>query len=182
MQNTIISNKQGICMMSMFIIGSAIVVGAGTGAKQDVWISILIGLLVSVPMIFIYAQLLSVYPGKDLYDILLETFGPAAGRVVSMFYLWYSFHLGALVIRNFSEFVNVMSFPETPQFVIIIFLGITSIWIVKAGIEVLGRFSAFVFPIILGIIIIVLTLSTTNMHLINIRPVLYNGIKPILTS
>lgn len=182
MQKTIISNKQGICIISMFIIGSAIVVGLGTGAKQDVWISILIALLMSLPMVFIYAQLLSVYPGKDLYDILMEVFGPIAGRAVSLLYLWYSFHLGALVIRNFSEFVNVMSFPETPQFIVIIFLGLISVWMVKAGIEVLGRFSAFVFPTILGIIIIALILSTANIHLINIRPILYDGIKPVLTN
>lgn len=182
MQKELITNKQGIFMMSMFIFGSSILTGAAREAKQDVWLVIILGLIMSLPMIFIYAKLLSLYPGKALYEVLNEVFGKVAGKIISLLYVWYSFHLGALVIRNFSEFVNVTSFPETPQTIIVIFVGLFCIWVVKAGIEVMGRWSAFAFPIAAAIIVITVILSMTNINIINMKPVLYNGIKPVLTS
>jgi len=182
MQKEIITNKQGIFIMSMFIFGSSIIVGAGGQAKQDVWLAILLGLIMSFPMIFVYSKLLTLYPGKDLYDILTEIFGNVVGKIISLFYVWYSFHLGALVMANFSGFVNVTSFPETPQTIVVIFVGLFSIWVVKAGLEVLGRWSAFTFPISVTIIVITNILSMTNANFINLKPILYDGIRPVLTS
>ncbi|MHB8063248.1 MAG: GerAB/ArcD/ProY family transporter [Ruminiclostridium sp.] len=182
MQKEIITNKQGIFIMSTFIFGSSIITGAGREAKQDVWLAIIIGLIMSFPMVFIYSSLLKLYPGKDLYDILKEVFGNVLGKIISLFYIWYSFHLGALVIANFSGFVNVTSFPETPQTIITVFVGLFCIWVVKAGIEVLGRWSAFAFPISVTIIVITIILSMTNINFINLKPIMYDGIKPVLTS
>jgi spore germination protein KB len=182
MGKEMISNKQGIFITSMFILGSAIVVSTGAEAKQDVWIAILMALLLSIPMLFIYSKLLTLYPGKDLYDILIEVFGNITGKIISSVFVWYSFHLGALVIRNFSEFVNVISFPETPQYVIVVFLGLLCIWIVKSGLEVLGRWSAFVFPILVVILLVTIALTLQNAHLINLKPILYKGMKPVLAT
>lgn len=182
MDKEIISNKQGVCIISMFIIGSFIVIGTGSEAKQDVWIAILFALLMSLPMLFIYSKLLMLYPGKDIYDILIDVFGNWAGKIIALFFIWYSFHLGALVLKNFSGFVNVISFPETPQSVILIFMGLLCIWMVKEGIEVLGRWSSFIFPIILATMVFTVALALTIANLSNLKPILYNGIKPILIS
>lgn len=177
-----ISNKQGVFLMVIFVIASSIVLGTSAEAKQDVWIAILIALLLSLPMLFIYSKLLTTFPGKDLYYILQEVFGKVAGKIISLTYVWYSFHLGALVIRNFSEFVQVISLPETPQLIIIIFLGLVCIWAAKAGIEILGRWSAFIFPVGWIVIFTTMLLSIPRMNLINIKPVLYDGIKPVLSG
>ncbi len=178
----VITNKQGIFIMTIFIIGSFMVLGTGSGVKQDAWIAIIIGFVMTLPMLIIYSTILSLFPGKDLFDILIEVFGNIVGKIISILFVWYAFHLGSLVIRNFSEFVNVVSFPETPQFIIIAFLGLLCIWVSKAGIEVLGRWAAFVFPILLFILITTIAFSMTNAHLINLKPVLYNGVKPVLMS
>jgi spore germination protein KB len=182
MQKELITNKQGIFIMTMFIFGSSILTGAAIEAKQDVWLAIILGLIMSLPMIFIYSKLLILYPGKDLYDILNEVFGKVIGKIISLLYVWYTFHLGTLVIRNFSGFVNVTSFPETPEPILSIVIGLFCIWVIKAGIEVLGRWSAFAFPISIFIIVVTITLSMTNANFINLKPILYDGIKPVLTS
>ena len=182
MQKEIITNKQGIFIISLFIFGSSVLISTGNDTKQDVWLAIILGFIMSLPIIFIYAKLLTLYPGKGLYDILNEAFGKITGKIVSLLYVWYFFHLGAMIIRNFSEFVTVTSFPETPQAIVIIFVGLFCIWVVKAGIEVLGRWAAFAFPIAVAIIAITITLSMTNADFIHIRPILYDGIKPVLTG
>ena len=35
----------------------------------------------------------------------------------SILYIWYVFHLGALVFRNFGEFMNIVALPETPMMI-----------------------------------------------------------------
>ncbi|AZV57625.1 endospore germination permease [Clostridium sp. AWRP] len=180
MDKQVISNSQGVCILTMFLIGTSIVLGVSKNAKQDAWISIALGILISLPMVFVYSKLLNNFPGKDLYDIFQYVLGKKLGKAISVLFIWYVFHLGALVIRVFSEFVNVVSFPETPQFIFAIFLGLLCIWIVKSGIEVLGRFSMFFLPLLMVITLIIVPLLYTNAHFINLKPILYNDTKQVL--
>ena len=180
MDRQIISNSQGICIMSMFLIGTSIVLEVAKNAKQDAWISIALGIIMSLPMIVVYSRLLNNFPEKDLYDIFQYVFGKKIGKVISVLFIWYVFHLGALVIRVFSEFVNVVSLPETPQSIFAIFLGLLCIWTVKSGIEVLGRLAMFFLPLIMVITIIIIALLYTNSHFINLKPILYNNTKQVL--
>lgn len=182
MEKQIINNKQGISLFTMFIIGALAIVGQGLTAKQDIWISIIIAFLFLVPMLYIDSKILSLFPGKDLYDILTVVFGKFIGKIITLIYIWYSFHLGALVIRTFSSFVNIISFPETPEQVMAIFMGLLCIFTVKAGIEVIARFSRFTLPMVLLILAVTIIISLSKADFINLRPILYYGIKPVLLS
>lgn len=168
--------------MTMYIIGSVIIVSSSSKAKQDIWAAILLGLLMVLPMLFVYSKILTSYPGKDLFDILTEVFGAFAGKVISTLFIWYSFHLGALVMKNFTSFVNVISFPETPQALTTMFLGLFCIWMAKAGLEVLGRWTTFFGPIALFIIGITVILSMTNANFLNLKPIFYDGFKPVISG
>lgn len=177
-----ISNKQGIGILSLFLLGSSLILGTGKEAKQDVWIAIILAILMSLPMLLIYSKLLTMFPGKNLYDILQDTLGKILGNVTCILFIWHTFLLGAMLIRVLVEFVNVISFPDTPQFITTIFFGLLCIWIIRAGIEVLGRFSLFILPIVVVVLMIIYILSIGNMEFINIKPVLYNGMKPVMSG
>lgn len=182
MSREIIPSRQGIYIIIMFFTGSFVIVGTNIAAKQDVWISIILTTLVSIPMLFVYSKLLTTYPGKNIYEILIEVFGRIAGRLISLLFIWYSLHLGALIIRNYSEYINIVAFPETPQMISVFFIGLLCIWITKAGIEVLGRWASFTAPIIFVILAVTICLSLTNADYGNIKPVLYDGISPVLST
>lgn len=182
MDKEIISNKQGIATMVMFIVGSTMVLGVGGEAKQDAWIAGMIGMFMSVPFIFVYARTLKLFPGKNLYDILESLYGKMFGKAITAIYVWYSIHLGALVLRNFSEYIQIVSMPETPQFVLTMFLGTLGIYSVKSGIEVIGRWSILVLTLCIVSIIFIDILSITQMDISNLKPILYNGLKPVLKS
>jgi len=182
MEKEIIHNKQGISIMLMYTVGTLTIIAQNVPAKQDIWISIIIAFVISLPIVFIDSKILALFPGKDLYDISIEVFGKVTGRIIALIYTWYSFHLGALVIRSFSYFVNIISFPETPEPIIVIFLGLLCILTVKAGIEVLARFSRFILPIILSILVVTIIISMSKSNFSNLKPIMYNGIKPVLQS
>lgn len=179
MKKEIISNKQGISIMFLFLIGTTLVTGSANKAKQDAWISILIAMAMALPVIFVYSRLLQLFPGKNLFDIVEEIFGKAIGKILILIFTWYFFNLGTLVVRNITEFIQIVSFPETPQFFIALFLGLIVIYMVKSGIEVLGRWAEFVLPIIIFTIILATCLSAPKANFNNIKPILYYGFKPV---
>lgn len=182
MNQEIISNRQGISILVIFMVGSTIVLNPGKEAGADTWIAILLAMLAALPMLLIHTRLMRIFPGKDLFDLQQEAFGKIAGKITSFLFVWFTFHLGTLVLRNFSEFIQTISLQETPQVPILISMGILIIWAAKNGIEVLGRFAVYIIPLLVGAIIVVFLLSIPQMYLKNIRPVLYNGIGPVLNS
>lgn len=181
MASEVLSNKQNISLITLFLIGSSAILGVGTTAKQDVWIVILIAMGYSLPVLLIYSRLNHNHPGMDLYDIIEKLMGKIFGRFIILLYIWYSFHLGSLVIRNFTEFIQVVSLTETPKYSIAI-MAVICIIGVRFGLEVLGRFSEFVFPYIIATILGLIILSIPNMEVINIKPILYSGVKPLLKT
>ncbi|MCT8978635.1 endospore germination permease [Clostridium sp. CX1] len=175
-----ITIKEGICILIIFIMGSTFIVGVGGDAKNSAWISVILGAILAVPMMLVYGRIALLFPGKDLYDILETVLGKTFARIVSVIYIWYIFHLGALVIRNFGEFINVTTLPETPMIVSMFYLGIVCVVSVKSGIEVIGRISAYVLPIIVLILVIVQILGISILNFRYLKPIIGNGFIPIL--
>ena len=180
MQKERITDKEALCVLFVFYIGSSLILGGGGAAKNDAWLSVMFGIFLSIPMVLVYARLLVLYPEKGLFDITELIFGKAIGKIISIFYIWYSFHLGSLVLRNFGEFINTATMPETPLFVPLVCLGLVCIFAVRSGIEVIGRISTYLVPFTLFIYIIVQLLSIPHLEINNIKPILGNGLLPIL--
>ncbi|HEX2925975.1 MAG TPA: endospore germination permease [Ruminiclostridium sp.] len=175
-----ITNKEATYLLITFMIGSTLIIGVGGDAKNDAWISGIISILMFMPMLLIYSRILSLFPGRDLYDILDIAFGKIIGKIIGIVYIWYAFHLGALVLRNFGEFINTIAMPETPIIVSMFCLGLVCIIGVRLGIEVLGRTTTYFVPIIFFILVLVDILGIPQLHLNYLKPFLSNGLIPIL--
>jgi spore germination protein KB len=134
----------------------------------------------AIPMLLVYSRIVSLFQGHDLFDILNITLGKVLGKIVAILYIWYAFHLGALVLRNFGEFINIVAMPETPIFVSLLCLGMLCIIAVRLGIEVLGRTNTYFLPFLLFILIMVQLLAIPQLHLNYIKPILGNGLIPVL--
>ncbi len=182
MNKELITEKQALAIMIMFTLGSTLVLGAGGTAKNDVWLAIFLSMLMTVPALLIYCRIQSSYPDKNIYDIFNEVYGTIAGKLISLFFIWYVFHLGALVVRNFTEFIVSVSLPETPQNIIGLFMIVLCIWAAKAGIEVIGRWTSIMLPIMVLVILAVTMLFAPIFDFENLKPVLYDGFAPVLDS
>lgn len=180
MSKEIISGKQGISMMTLFFMGSTLIVGTSGVAERDTWLAILLAASMSLPVMFVYSRILSFYPGKDLFDILEIIFGKIISKFIQFLYFWFPFFLGALVIRNITDFISIAGLPGTPESIPKLLMVILCILVIKDGIEVLGRIVTFILPIVFIIILLETILSFPMYELSNIRPVMYNGFKPIL--
>ncbi len=180
MKTETISLKQSVFLIALFIFGSSALVGVSGEAKQDGWLAILIAIGFAVPVIFIYARLLVLFKDKDIFDMLISTFGNFFGKVLSLIFIWYAFHLGALVTRNFSEFINVSTLRQTPEFFTIAFIGLLCILTIKSGIEILGRFATIAIVIVVIIVIGTFIMAINIMKFDNIFPIASKGFSKIL--
>lgn len=171
-----ISDLQGIKLMILFIFGSTLVMGTGGEAERDMWISIAIAVLLAVPVYLIYSRILSLFPDKDLFEILDLNFGKFFGKLISLLFIWFAFHLGALVLRNFGEFISTVGLPETPKIVPVIMFGLLCIYGAKAGIETLAKCAEYFIIFVIAIIIIFGLLAIPSMDMDNILPIMGDGL------
>lgn len=175
-----ITDKEAICLLIFFLMGSTLIIGIGGEAKNDAWISGIISIIMSIPIIYIYSRILSLFPGRDLFDILIAAFGNTLGKIAGALYVWYAFHLGAIVFRNVGEFLNIVAIPETPMLFTLLYVGLVCIFAAKSGIEVMARVGAYTLPIILAILAIVLVLVIPLFRFNYLKPILGEGIGPVL--
>lgn len=180
MDKEIISGKEAVAVFVLFLIGDVLVIGTSHESRQDAWLSVLIALTMFIPLILACSRIVSLYPQKGLYDIVISIFGNFIGKVIILVYVLYAILLGAIVIRIFSEFINIVTMPETPQMVIQIFLLIFCAWMVKSGIESMGRWSKFVLPIVIITILITTSIALKDMHVSYLKPVGGSGISNIM--
>ncbi len=177
-----ISGSQAYLLMITFIMGTSLAFVSYSGSRQDTWISMLIALLLAIPIVLIYGSILNDHPDKDIFQILEHIFGKFFGKTIGAFYLFYFFHLGAICIRNMTEFIQVSSFSETPQYLSALFIGILAIYILKAGLEVIARVNKFIFPLLIFIIGITLIMVIPKAKPTNFLPILENGWSPVLKA
>lgn len=182
MQKEQITDKEAMSVFITFIIGSTLIIGIGGEAKNDAWLAGIAGAVYSLPMLFVYSSLASRFPGKDLFDILDATLGKALGKVVALVYIFYAFHLGAMVLCNFGEFIKTVAMPETPMLVPIFCMGLLCVIAVRLGVEVIGRTATYFLPILLFILILVHLLVIPQLHLNFLKPILGEGWGPVLQS
>lgn len=180
MQKEQITDKEAICLFIIFIIGSSLIIGLAKGAKNDAWIAVIAGIIMAVPVLLVFCRIMSIYQGKDLFDILDITLGKVFGKIVAAIYILYAFHLGALVIRNFGEFINTIALPETPMLVPMLCIGILCIISARLGIEVMGRLTTYFIPFLIFILVTVQLLAIPQIKLDYLKPILGNGLSPVL--
>lgn len=180
----VISDRQGICMVMAFIFALGAILGTGDpGAGRDIALGTLFGALFAIPLMLVYARILYLFPGKDLFEIDNIIFGKKLGTVISLLFIWYTLYTAAKTLRIYWEFTNTAIFPDTPYIVPVVFLVIICVIATYKGIEVIGR-TCEIFAVITASIAIIAAFifSIPDIHINNAFPVFYNGIKPVLFS
>jgi spore germination protein KB len=169
-------------IIGAFLIGSTVIITPSAGAKQNAWIAFLIGMAGGVLLLCIYVAIVKLNPLKTWVEILKEHFGKIAGSILAGFYIWYFIHLATLVLRNFGEYFIVINYTETPLVFVNLFFMLVIIYVAKLGVEVIGRISE-VFLVILTVnVVLVFFLLLGMLDVENLKPVLEEGIQPILKS
>lgn len=180
MKHNVISAKQMHAVVSFFLFGSSLITGASTVAKQDTWVCVIFGFLLSIPMMLVHAGILDLYPGRSYYGNIIKIYGRLGGRIVVFLLSLFALYLGGLVLRTFSEFIHVVNMTGTPLVAISAFIIGTAVCVLENRIYTVARISKFVLPIVIVSIFITLGLSIQDIDLDNIKPFLGSGFSNIM--
>lgn len=180
MNREIISDKQGIAIVAIFIAGTSSILSLGLEAKKDVWLAIILSIVMGIVVSLIFIRLHLMFPDKNLFDICEICFGKFIGNIFILLFTWFAFEEATQVLVNNSQFIRDTALPETPMLMPRILLLILCVWAVKEGIEVIGRWSSFFIVPFIVFVFLVVVLLVPKMDINNILPILDKGIKPVL--
>ncbi len=180
MSKEIISTKQGVTLVMLYIFGYTLVIGTGGEAKKDMWIALILGIILAIPVFMMYARLLSMFPEKDIFDILNLVFGNFIGKAISLLFIWFALHIAGLAVYSFSEYISTVALDQTPKVVFMSAFMILCVWGVKEGIEVLGRWGEIMIRFLIFIVFMAVILAAKDLRFSKLLPVLENGINPVM--
>jgi spore germination protein KB len=167
-------------LMVLFIIGSTIIVGVSNNSSQDSWIAIILSVIMVIPVILMYARIISLNPEESFFDISVKLFGRIIGTIINILMIWYALHLGTLVLCNFVKYTEMTTLQNTPGIIISIFLLIVAVYIGKSTILTFGKWAIVALSIIVFIIIITIFISIPNIHINHMFPIMDHSVSTIL--
>ncbi|MDF2815261.1 MAG: spore germination protein [Paenibacillus sp.] len=139
-------------------------------SRQDAWISVLFGGVISIWAVFVAVKLSSLFPNQTFVEYTQVLLGKWLGKAVLVLYFaqWYS--VTGVILREFSELMNLIM-PRTPTWAISCAMLLVVVYATALGIEVIGRCSEFIGPLAVFIVVIALLLSINNVNTERVLPI-----------
>ncbi|MXQ52512.1 GerAB/ArcD/ProY family transporter [Shimazuella alba] len=180
-----IGARQFSILVLLFTIGTAIIISphlTTTYAKQDGWISAILGTVMGISLVWVYSSLGKYFMEKTLVELIQVTLGKWIGSVFSLSFVAFLIVLASLVLMNIGHFISSWILVRTPVIAIeFMFVGLAIIG-TRLGLEVLARATEVLLPFFM-VLFIVFTLGLLpQIDFDNVKPVLENGFIPIWKS
>jgi spore germination protein KB len=167
-----ISRFQLVILMIGFIWGTSIIISPAGTAGHDGWIANSIGVIEALIFAWAFCSLANHFKDKTIIEINDMVYGRILGKIISLLFIWYLFHLSALVLGVFSRFFNTEIYVATPKSVLLIVFMAVCASTVGRGIEVMARCSILLVAFVSLIIINDLFLGIPTMDIKNLLPIL----------
>lgn len=163
MKDVKISNIQLGLLIIGFLYGNVGILNAVFIVRRDAWLATILTLIVGLIMVTVYLHISRLNPGKSLIGILQGCFGKVIGTFIASLYLFTYFHLASMNLRGMGDFMTTVTYPETPlPFILTLMLSVI-FYAVKSGIDIIGRISEILVPVIL-LLILLMTFSMVTVH------------------
>ena len=168
-----ISKTQFMFSVACFIQSSSLLTSFFTSiTKQDSWIAVILGSIVSIPILLIYSYIMKTFPNKNLIEINDIVFGPIIGKVFSITYIGFFITISSINTKDLGEFVQKTILENTPSVIIVGLLLLLCSWSVRNGIEIVTRYSLLFTFIATIIVVSTIFLTIDQMEMDNFLPIL----------
>lgn len=183
MNNEKIDFKEAVAIILMFEIGEFSILTSGFSGQKDTWIAVIAATVCYFPMLWVYLKILKLNgqnEHKDYLDVIVDVFGTKVGKGIILLYAYYCVSLVGYVMLDIANFVFVTNLDKTPKLLIYFIMMALSIAIVRKGMFVIGEMSKIFVFVLCGYLLIVFLKMGVDIDFRNFRPVLYEGIKPLV--
>ncbi|MFE7084035.1 GerAB/ArcD/ProY family transporter [Priestia megaterium] len=182
MERANISASQLFILMVLFELGTSLLLPVAMKARQDAWLAILLGMVMSFVLLLVYHRLYLYYPDLLPTEYMQKILGKALGSLLAFLYIFYFIYDVARVLRDIGEMLLTFSYSDTPLFIANALLILVIIYTVQKGIEVVARSGElfFIFMYVLAVTGFLLIVCSGLIDFKNLQPVLEDGILPVL--
>ncbi|MEK3786548.1 MULTISPECIES: GerAB/ArcD/ProY family transporter [Paenibacillus] len=146
----------------------------------DAWISIILSGLMVTGIGLLLVFLCRKFPGKTVFEFIPEIIGKWLSYLLGIFIILYFTILCSFEIRVMAEITDMYLLDRTPTWASIMVIMWVGIYMITGGITVMIRVFAIILPITLALFLLVMLLSSQTFELNHLRPVLGQGIVPVL--
>ncbi|WP_176541457.1 MULTISPECIES: GerAB/ArcD/ProY family transporter [unclassified Bacillus (in: firmicutes)] len=184
MQQAKINGFQLFCVIFLFELGSAILLGMAGEAKQDAWITILLGIVSGCVLYLIFSKLNNMFPSLPLTSYIPKILGRYVGTLFALLYVVYFMYIASRVLRDFEELLVITAYRSSSLLTIGIIMVLCVMYAAYKGILVFFRFSELCLFIILFILVflVIFELASGIIRFKHLQPLLENGWHPVFKS
>lgn len=146
----------------------------------DVWLSVLLGGLVVLGVIFVMVKLSQQFPGLTIYQYAKLIVGKIPGGALCSLLILYYLVIAGFEARVLAEIMLFFLLEGTPSWAIVIpFIWVTT-YLVFGGINAIARVFQIIFPISVIVLVIAYGFSFHLFEINNLRPLLSEGLVPVV--
>ncbi|WP_079709026.1 GerAB/ArcD/ProY family transporter [Paraliobacillus ryukyuensis] len=184
-----IGTNQITTTQTFAILGSTLVaVGSFTFPRAlatdvgtpDMWMSVILGGLITFLSGLFVVKLSQQFPKQTFFQFNQIIVGKYLGWGLSLGFIIYAILLGSFEIRAMGEVTKFYLLEGTPLSVLMICMLWVGTYLLAGGINAMARLFEFIYPITIFIFLLVVMLGIVNFEIDNVRPVLGNGVMPII--
>ena len=136
---------------------------------------IAIGTAIMLPLYFLYKKNID----KNLLD-MLSSKSKVFARVVAILYVAFFFYFTVVTIARLDIFAGTVVFPETDLTYILIFAIVLCCYGAFLGLEALGRSSVISIAFVVPALMFIMVTLIKKVDLLNLTPLFYNGVTPVV--
>ncbi|MCM3626663.1 spore germination protein [Paenibacillus glycanilyticus] len=182
--NDKITSSQAAIVLNNTMLGAGILTLPRSVSESvktpDSWISVLVGGIIVMLVVVIMLKLSLRFPGKTVFQYTQTIIGRYPGMVWCLMLILYYVVIAGFEIRAMAEVTLFYLLEGTPIWAITIPFIWLGAYLVLGGINSIARVFQIVFPISLFILIVSYLLSLRLFQIDNLRPVLGDGIYPVI--
>lgn len=138
---------------------------------------IVFGIIIMIPIYLLHKK----YDDKNLIDVARER-SPNLSKAISVLYLIAFFYFTVVTIARLDVFTGTVVFPETNVNFMLVFVIIFCCYGAYLGFEALGRTSVLTAVLVIPAIIFILCALVNKVDLLNLSPIFYNGVLPVVET
>ncbi|KLU63009.1 spore germination protein YndE [Peptococcaceae bacterium CEB3] len=183
-EQEVISDRQYVYLFFIIVVATIVLFVPQVLTKEagrSAWlVPLLIPLIAGLGSFAIALKLSQRFPGMALPQYSEVILGKMLGKAIGIAYLFYLVSGTVVIIREYTDFINITMLPNTPRLALILMAVVLGSYAATKRIEVIARAAQFVLPLFLGFSVFILLLSIPDMHPDNLLPLFDGGFSPIV--
>lgn len=170
-----------VAALVLFEVGSTTLYLLGAKARQDAWLTMVIGACGGFLLLLMYLWIFRLDSRRDLYELCTHYLGKIPGGAVGLLFAGYFTYEASRVVRDLSELTTITLLDRTPIAVISLITTVVVSNTVRYGPKNIFVIAVVLLPVTaVGYAFLTMAaIASGNFHLEYMEPILENGFLPV---